>query len=202
MGHRAKGYYGHKHETLGSDILAIQKILKHPEQVLGKEEAAKLAAVDPNAWYPIEWLLSLMDRLDREIGQYGLLQMGRRLFELSHEKRVITSGASARDIVYGIDAMYRHANRGTSIGGWKVLEFGPGHAKLEKTTPHHCMMEQGILTGALATVGCPATIAQPKCLRLGAPACIYVITSSITDARWMGKDLGSGTFPAGPRERP
>jgi hypothetical protein len=42
--------------------------------------------------------------------------------------------------------MYHHANRGTGIGGWKVLRFDAGYAELEKMTPHHCVMEQGILS--------------------------------------------------------
>jgi hypothetical protein len=181
---RPRGYLGRDHETIGSDILSIHKILKLPEQVLGAEESAKLAAVDPNAWYPIQWLLDLMETIDKELGYYGLMRMGRTLFDLSHKDRVLEVASCARDIVYGIDAMYHHANRGRAIGGWKVLRFDEGSAELEKTTPHHCVMEQGILSAALAAVGCPGTVAQRECFRKGADACIYVISSSLVDERW------------------
>ena len=82
--------------------------------------------------------------------------------------------------------MYHHANRGTGIGGWKVLRFDPGYAELEKTTPHHCVMEQGILSGALAAVKCPGIVSQKQCFRQGADSCLYVISSSFTDERWFG----------------
>lgn len=173
--------------TIGSDILSVLQILKLPEQVIGPEDAKKLAEVDPTDWYPISWLLELMEKLDRQVGHYGLLRMGRRLFQLSHEKRVLEVAKSARDIVHGIDGMYRHANRGKQIGGWKVLAFTPGAAELEKNTPHHCAMEQGILSAALAAVGCPGIVEQRQCFRQGADTCIYTITSSFIDARWSGE---------------
>jgi hypothetical protein len=184
---RPKGYVGRRHETIGSDILAITRILKMPEQVLGTDEAARLAAVEPNDWYPIEWLLELMEKLDTTIGHFGLMRMGRTLFDLSHKDRMIEVAHSARDVVYGIDGMYHHANRGIGIGGWKVLSFEPGHAELEKTTPHHCVMEQGILAGALAAVGCPGNVSQTQCFRQGADSCIFVVSSALTDARWSGR---------------
>jgi hypothetical protein len=186
MVRRPRGYVGIKHETIGSDILSVLHILKLPEHVLGQEEADKLAKVDPEEWYPIEWLLGLMEKLDRQVGYYGLVQMGRTLFKLSHEERVLAVAKSARDIIYGLDGMYHHANRGSSIGGWKVTKFGPGFAELEKNTPHHCVMEQGILSGALAAVGCPGSVDQKTCFRKGADSCIFTIMSSVQDARWTG----------------
>ena len=183
---RPKGYVGIDHITIGSDILSVLQILKLPEQVIGEANARRLGEVDPNEWYPIAWLLDLMETLDREVGHYGLLRMGRRLFQLSHEKRVLEVAKSAHDIVHGIDAMYHHANRGKQIGGWKVLSFAPGQAELEKNTPHHCVMEQGILSAALAAVGCPGIVEQRQCFRQGADTCVYTISSSLTDARWSG----------------
>jgi hypothetical protein len=181
---RPRGYIGRNHETIGSDLQSVYRILKLPDQLLGAEEAAKLAAVDPNAWYPIEWLLDLEEVIDKELGYYGLMRMGRTLFDLSHKERVLEVASCARDIIYGIDGMYHHANRGRAIGGWKVLSFEPGAAELEKTTPHHCVMEQGILSAALAAVGCPGTVTQRECFREGADACIYVVSSSLIDERW------------------
>ncbi|HEY4103892.1 MAG TPA: hypothetical protein VGM44_08375 [Polyangiaceae bacterium] len=184
---RPKGYIGIDHETIGSDILAVLKILRLPEQILGVEDATRLSKIESKGWYPIDLMLDLMDKLDREIGHYGLLRMGRTLFNLSHEARVGKVADSARDIVYGIDDMYHFANRGRMIGGWQVLKFEPGNAVLEKTTPHHCIMEQGILSAALAAVGCPGIISQSKCFREGAECCHFVISSSFADERWDGK---------------
>jgi hypothetical protein len=187
---RPKGYLGRQHETIGSDILSVYRMLKLPEQVLGTEEARVISELDPDGWYPIEWFLDLMDRVDQALGHYGLLRMGRTLFDLSHKERVLRVAKSARDIVYGIDGMYHHANRGGGIGGWKVLRFEPGYAELEKTTPHHCVMEQGILAAALAGVGCPGQVSQNDCFRRGADCCLYTITSSLTDERWSGTAAG------------
>ncbi len=113
--------------------------------------------------------------------------MGRTLFNLSHEARVGKVATCARDILYGIDGMYHHSNRGRVIGGGEVLSFDPGNATLEKTTPHHCIMEQGILSAALSSVGCPGIVSQTQCFREGADACHYVISSSFIDEHSTGK---------------
>jgi hypothetical protein len=185
---RPKGYVGRDHETIGSDLLAVLAILKMPEQVLGAEEVEKLTAVEPNKWYPVGWMLELMAKLDERVGHYGLVRMGRMLFKLSHEEKVRASAKSARDIVYALDGMYRHANRGGGIGGWKVLKFESGYAELEKTTPHHCAMEQGLISAAFSVVGCPVMVSQSECFRTGASACLYTLSSSVTDERWGGID--------------
>lgn len=187
MPRRPRGYEGIDHQTIGSDLLAVYKTLKLPDQILGEAEAARLAEVDPAKWYPIAWLLELMETLDERVGQYGLLRMGRTIFKLSHQERVVKEAHSAHDIIYGIDGMYHFSNRGEKIGGWRVVKFDPGHAELEKNTPHHCMVEQGILSEALTAVGCPGTVSQRQCFREGAETCIYTITSAHTDARWSGE---------------
>jgi len=192
---KPRGYVGKGHETIGSDILAVLQILKMPEQVLGAEEVRKLSKVEMDGWYPIEWLLDLMDKVDKELGHYGLLQLGRRLFALSHEERLVQVARSAADVIYGIDGMYHHANRGAGIGGWKVLRFDPGYAELEKTTPHHCVMEQGILSAALAAVRCPGIVSQKQCLRQAGDTCLYAVSSSFTDERWYGNRAAPSALP-------
>jgi hypothetical protein len=183
---RPQGYVGIDHRTIGSDLLAVRDALRSPERVLSATTVERLERVQPDGFYPIEWFLELMDDLDRTIGRVALVRLGRKVFRLSHQERVLPVAKSARDIVYGIDAMYRHAHRGTDIGGWKVLSFSPGHAELLKTTPHHCAMEEGILLEALFALGVPARIEQSRCFRKGAPACIYVVSSVVTDHRWTG----------------
>lgn len=183
------GYVGSDHETIGSTFLSVLAALKRPEEVLGIDEVERLKAVDPESWYPIGWLLSIMETLDGSVGRRGVLRIGRRRFELSHQRRV--EYRSARDVVYGIDEMYHHVNRGRDIGGWSVLEFEAGRAVLEKTTPHHCAMEEGILSAALSSAQCPSIVSQSQCFRAGADSCIYTISSSIDDARWFGASGGT-----------
>lgn len=185
--YRPKGYVGHRHETIGSDILSIAQILKLPEQTLGAVHAAKLTQVKAERWYPISDLLDLMDTLEASVGEVGLIRMGRALFDLSHKENLQKVASSARQVVYMFDQLYHYANRGERIGGWHVLKFEPGYAELENTTPHHCMMEQGIMTAALAAVGCPSTVSQSECIRkTGHDCCIFTVTSMFTDARWNG----------------
>jgi hypothetical protein len=181
-----KGYGGKNHETIGSDILSVLKVVSFPERVLGEELTKKANAVTPEGWYPIDDLLQMMDRIDKAIGRAGLVQMGRNIFRLSHEEAAKKVLHTAGDIVYGLDGMYHHANRGEDIGGWKVIEHKPGLARLEKNTPHHCVMEEGILMEAMRMVGVPVMVTQTDCFRQGAPLCIYKLTSVITDEKWMG----------------
>ncbi|MGV3619250.1 MAG: hypothetical protein ACO1OB_00455, partial [Archangium sp.] len=76
--------------------------------------------------------------------------------------------------------------RGQNIGGWKVTKFKPGVAVLEKTTPHLCALEEGILLEALHTIGADSLIVQNKCRMRGDALCEFEIRSSVRDDRWMG----------------
>jgi hypothetical protein len=184
---KPRNYTGVDHQTIGSDILAVVAVIPvMPEKTLGKELMDRLAVVKLDGWYPIGLLLDAMDRLDERIGRFGMITMGRKLFEMSHAEQFKKVAKTAADVVYGIDGMYHHANRGKGIGGWEVEVFEPGHAELVKTTPHHCVMEEGILLEALRTLGIPTTVQQRECLRQGADHCRYILQSPITDDKWMG----------------
>lgn len=182
-----KGYRGIRHETIGSDVLALTHAVLMPEVVLGRERCESLRAIVSTTWYPIATLLEPLEYLDQRLGADSLRKIGQTLFALSHEERVRAALTCAEDVIYGIDTMYHAANRGKEIGGWRVVASVPGRAELEKTTPHHCVMEEGILEAALRTLQVPATIYQSECFRRGADACRFVITSHITDVRWSGK---------------
>ena len=142
--------------------------------------------LEPTGWYPVATLLELLRELARKGGHASLVQMGRQLFRDSHQKRLTPNLTSAGDVLFGIDSMYHHANRGQDIGGWEVLRFGPGQAVLRKTTPHHCALEEGILHEALHLVGTDALVVQNACVQAGAPHCELEIRSSVRDQRWLG----------------
>lgn len=192
MNVRPRGYRGEHHETIGSDILAALATIHQPVEVLGQPWVDRLQALKPDGWYPINMLLELLEHLDKRSGRASVLKMGRQLFQDSHKGRVADSVKSAGDIVFGIDGLYHHANRGEGIGGWEVVKFGPGVAVLDKTTPHHCALEEGILHEALHTVGADAMIVQSQCLRTGADCCRFELRSAVRDARWLGSHPPKG----------
>jgi hypothetical protein len=186
-----RGYAGIHHKTIGSDLLSVVGALqsltgseRRVAAVIGTDEVKRLAAVQPDGWYPVEWLLELLELIEARMGRFGLLRVGRTVFELSHASRLRGVATSGRDVVAGIDAMYRHANRGQAIGGWQVISFDDHRAELEKTTPHHCAMEEGILIQALEAVGAPSLVTQTACFREGADACRFVITPVTLKGRW------------------
>src|SRR5690349_21428674 len=100
---RPAGYIGQNHETLGSDVQSIFKVVSFPDSVLGPELAATLSAAQPERWYPIGPLLEAMEKLDQKIGRAGLLQMGRNLFRMSHADRVKQLAKSAGDIIFSLN---------------------------------------------------------------------------------------------------
>ena len=181
-----RGYVGRDHQTIGSDILAVVRATLNPARTFDAEALRRLEQVKPEGWYPIGWLLDLMDQLYARLGDAGLRKTGRELFKLSHAETVRANVKSARDLVYGFDKLYRAANRGHLIGGWEVELFRPGHAELVKTTPHHCVMEEGIFMEALGCIGVPSTVTQSACARTGADACRFTVSSMIMDGRWSG----------------
>ncbi len=177
-----KGYVGVDHVARGIGLLAVLGALRQPEQVLGAEQVQQLRAVNPDEWYPIQSVLELMTVLDERVGRYGLIRMGRTLYPRTHLGRA--QPKSVRQLVFGLNESYLAGNRGSQIGGWKVLRFEPGQALLEKTTVHHCAMEQGVIMGALSAIGCEAEVEQVQCFRLGAESCIFSITSGCSQELW------------------
>lgn len=182
---RPRGYVGQSHETIGSDILAVFGVVGMPKQTLGDEFVGRLQQVRADGWYPIELLIELMETLEQKLGPNALRQMGRKLFQASHQAHVQAHLKTAADVLYGFHGLYLNANRGKDIGGWRMLSFGKGVAKFEKTTPHHCVMEEGIVTEALNCLGIPASVTQEQCFRKGADCCVFVASSFIADEkRW------------------
>lgn len=183
---RPRGYSSRNHETIGSDIIAINNALALCSQVLGPQQTAWLKSVKPDQWYPIETLLEALECVEK-LGRSSLVQVGRKLFASTHARGQAKPLGSVADLVFGIDGMYLHANRGDDIGGWKVLQFKPGLARLEKTTPHPCPLEEGILTEALVRSELVAFVRQTKCVREGHDCCVFELSSFVTDHRWKGQ---------------
>ncbi len=184
MTRRPKNYLGLNHTTLGSDILAVLRAVHAPELALGAPLAARLREIDPPGWYPIDLQLEIFAALDARLGRPALVSMGWGIVQNSHAENIRKNSKSVRDLLYGFDDLYHRANRGHRIGGWQVVRFEPGLAELEKTTPHHCVVEEGIVEEALRTVGVKCEVTQPECFRQGAELCRYLIRSSIRDSRW------------------
>lgn len=186
-----RGYVGIRHETIGSDLLSIEDALhqlsSRPEAaraILGETSAARLTQVKPDGWYPIAWMLDILDAVDARMGHGGLMKMGRMLFRRSHAARTAEELGRGRDVVLGIDGMYHHANRGEEIGGWTVLGMDDEHAVLEKCTPHRCHLEIGILSEAMAIIGCPSLVTEQRCFREGDDTCLFDIRPVTRSAAW------------------
>ncbi|MDP3274172.1 MAG: hypothetical protein Q8Q09_03185 [Deltaproteobacteria bacterium] len=180
-----QGYRGLRHETIGADILAVLDALTFPRGVLGDAVVDELEKIGASQWYPIDQLLNLLELLDKKVGPQGLRKTGRALFRRTHQKRTQEMAKCGRDIVYGIDGMYRFANRGIDIGGWNPVQFDAQIAVLEKSTPHHCMLEEGILDGALVAVGATSTVSQSQCFRKGAAMCIFEVRPLDASKGWL-----------------
>lgn len=174
------------HETLGSDLLAVLNTLKFPAEVLGKYWAERLQGIESSHWYPVSIHLELQQQVLHRAGRASLVLMGRQQFRDTHHGRLAPVLNSAADVLTRVDHMYRHANRGQKIGGWELLELGPGRAALKKNTPHHCALEEGLLHEALESVGAVSLIAQPACVLMGAKSCELAVSSHVTDERWLG----------------
>jgi hypothetical protein len=187
-----------QHETLAVDLLAVRGAVQwlaesdDPERtrrycrtILGEELNQRLEQLEPTDWVPIEWLISMMNTVEAKLGPSGLRRMGRTIFLRSHSENARNHCKSARDILHAMDTLYRLCNRGVGIGGWTVLSFEPTEAVLENTTPHHCLMEEGIVVEACATFGCHVVVTQRKCVRNGDDSCVFVVTPTAPNPLWM-----------------
>lgn len=184
---RPRGYLGLNHTTRGGDILAVLQAVNLPEQTLGKELVARLRNVEAEKWYPATDMFELLERLDAKLGGYHLRQVGWTIVQKYHAAQVKEHFTSAQELLKAFDGLYREANRGQQIGGWKLLSFNDTQASMEKTTMHHCGMEEGILEELLRTLGVYSKIVQVKCVREDDDCCQYTIEPRSSDSRWHGR---------------
>ena len=97
-----------------------------PEQILGKDVAARLKSKKPDAWYPVAEIIDPLEELGRKLGTDSLRKVGITIFNGGPAEVVRKVISSARELAYGFDRLYRTTNRGLEIGSWTVVEFKPG----------------------------------------------------------------------------
>src|SRR5690242_5033943 len=105
MGPVAKAYRGTGHETQGSDLLSVLKVLPIPEQVLGKERANALRAVKPDQWYPISQLMDVLDTLAQRLGDRALTPIGYSIVQTSHAVSIRKHFKTARQLLGAFDSI-------------------------------------------------------------------------------------------------
>lgn len=179
-----RGYVGLDHEVQGIGILSLLDAILVPEQILGRAMMTRLRTVKPTAWYPIADMLEILKELDRKISPDAMRKVGQTVLLQLLVSPFRQLATSPYTFLHAMDQLYHVVNRGTDIGGWKVVSCEPGKALMEKTAPHHCVMEEGILDAGLRALGAPSVILQTSCCRLGADTCRFAISSRVTDARW------------------
>jgi hypothetical protein len=180
----ARGYEGWNHETLGSDLIATFAAVNAVDPRFSEHWMPLVKTLDAQTWYPIDVLLALGFAAEERFGPELLQCIGREIFQRSHAATFRRSAATIADLAFGIDAMYRTANRGEDIGGWRVLEFADGRTLIEKTTPHPCGIEEGILGAACASLGVAARITQVRCVREGDDTCRFELCAETPSTRW------------------
>ena len=180
-----KGYLGFDHVTRGGDLLAVLDAIIGPDFILGATLAQKIRKLKPDEWVPIALLMELYEKLSEKLGPYHMKQVGWTIVKRYHASDVLKRFHSAEEVVYALDALYRQGNRGTAIGGWKVTLFTPTRCEMEKTTPHHCGMEEGIVEEMMRTLGISTTVYQTDCLRKGSDLCRFVIEPKGSNPPWM-----------------
>ena len=182
-----RGYKSSNHETIGADLLSLVDAILMPEQILGKELTQRLRMASPKGWYPVADVLDPLEQLNRKLSPDSLRRVGQTIFRNGPEAEFRRRVFSARDFFHSMDHLYHVANRGSDIGHWTVVSFDEDSAVLEKTTPHHCIMEEGIIAAGLRVLNVPAVIYQTSCFRAGAESCRFVVTSHLCSSRWSGQ---------------
>jgi hypothetical protein len=175
-----------RHETLGAVLRSLLDAVLLPDQLLGTTDAAELRSLQPDLWYPVDAQIERVKRLHALLGDASLRKVGWSVFALNHEADVRRLHPSVRALLGSFDTLYKAVNRGPGIGGWQVTRFAPGEARLVKTTPFDCVMEEGILEAAFRSLHIPVVIRQEVCRRDGGAHCEIALTSNVVDARWTG----------------
>src|SRR5215831_6946133 len=95
------------HQIKGAQILSAVRSLNLPHLVLGADLVENLEKVDEDSWYPFSWFSEIVGRLERKMGPGGMRKLGRTFFAVAFEPELRGRAQSARDVLYGFDAMYR-----------------------------------------------------------------------------------------------
>lgn len=188
----AKAYRGVNHEVQGHELLAVRDAInwlspdKSPPAVrdlcvrlLGEARVAQLDATSPPQWYPAPVLLGMLRAIFEKVGPNGIRRVGRASIQRALSAADRERYKTARALFDDLDAIYRRTNRGTAIGGWKLLGSTDTEARLEYTAPYVCVAQEGFLVEAAAALGVPVIVSQQACVRQGADACVFSVAHTL-----------------------
>lgn len=159
-------------ETIGRNIIITGSAASSH---LDEETKASLGDLDPEAWYPIERLLPIIDkavaagpRTARIVGRSVIYALKKKLKEMGID--------TPEKALVQLEEAYRTFNRGDGMGHWHT-EISDDSAVITDTTIYDCRFNEGIIEGLVMAFGGRFTeFSHERCRRDGNEACRYVIS--------------------------
>ena len=166
-------------ETLGRTILSLLEAMgpfrRKGERILAD---ARIAEVDPNAWYPLATWVSVLRTIERQIGPKTLERAGRKIAE---HAEVPPGVDTFEKLLAGIGMAYQMNNRGPNAGSITCKVTGERQAQIQFNTPYPCEFERGVVLGFYGTLRDPSSRPLEMehtdgCRDSGGSACVYALT--------------------------
>lgn len=159
------------------------------EEELGTMGPDGLIQFDPDQWYPLPGHLRALDRIQRDLGEVALRQMGSTVPRLA--RRLELRATDIRSALEQVDLAF-HANHARAgqvmysdqtgvmlegIGHYRVLAGASGtQVRVECTDPYPCVFDQALLLTFVQQLNPAATLVhlEPEsCRARGSAGCTY-----------------------------
>jgi hypothetical protein len=172
----------------GSFTMIASKFLL--EEGIGSPDDSMLAQFVPTAWYPVDRILRVFDRIGSEFGNFTLRQVGMhvpKVVQLPPQVVDITGAFAVLDIGYhlnhgkGGEPLFNPATGEMKEGiGHFRWEYKAGTTRglVESTTIYSCSFDEGVVTGNAQRFKPGAVVVHDKasCRARGGANCTFHIT--------------------------
>jgi hypothetical protein len=157
---------------------------------IGTPDDSMIAQFEPTAWYPLDRILRVFDRIQAEFGNFTLRQVGMhvpKVAPLPPQIVDIVSAFEALDIGYHLnhgknnEALFNPATgqMKEGIGHYKCVHTkGTNRISIESTGIYPCSFDDGLVTGNAQRFKPMAMVTHDKasCRIRGGSVCTYHIT--------------------------
>ncbi|MHC4841318.1 MAG: hypothetical protein ACYTDT_10270 [Planctomycetota bacterium] len=130
-------------KVFGAPIFSLQEALLIKSVAREFLARYELTDVQPDAWYPMQHLLSLCRDIRRELGEESLYSIGRAIPYV-----IDVDPASLRNVEVALNDLnlaYYSVNQGSDIGSYETEKVGPDKYRMICNTPYDHTLDHGII---------------------------------------------------------
>lgn len=162
---------------MGATAKAVAAAVFNGDKLLADfPRRAELSELEDRVFYPLSLYLELCDYLEKRLGMYAWLRVGRRMAVAVMQTAFPAALSSVEEAIAQIDEAHKIFCR-PLVGAFQLVERGPRRIVIRYTAPYNCTLQEGLFYEVALRYGASdASVSHTPCRRNGAEACHFEIT--------------------------